>query len=347
MRELGIASVEGIQPWLTRRLGLFLESRGRRLVGWDEILEGAELPANAVVMSWRGVEGALAASRKGHDAVVAAHPTLYFDNRQSAGIDEPPGRLRVVSLEDVYRFEPMPSQLPAEQQRHILGLQANVWTEHIRTEARVGWMTFPRAAAVAELGWSQPEKRDWADFRRRLAAMPERYDALGMPYAKSAFESTATPAATLTKKSGELELCSENIALALEDDAPLEGPRATFAVDIMNPCWLWRGAPTGAAHAIEARVGQVPFNFQIGEDVHKIVFAKPLTPEGELEVHADACDGPLLARLPVAPAVANPATTTLPAVPIPATQGPRDLCLRFAQPRLEPLWVLDSVRLLP
>ena len=345
MRELGIASVEGIQPWLTRRIGRFLESHGRRLVGWDEILEGAGLPASAVVMSWRGVEGALAAAQKGHDAVVAAHPALYFDNRQSADAAQPPGRGLVVSLEDVYRFQPLPAQLPAAQQRHILGLQANLWTEHVRTEERVGWMAFPRAAAVAELGWSRPGRQDWDDFRRRVANMPARYEALRMTYAKSAFDATPVPRAATSRKSQELDLCSANIALWLEDDAPLEGPRAVFLVDIMNPCWIWRAAPLGGVQAIEARVGQVPFNFRIGDDVRKITFAQPLTPEGELEVHADTCEGELLARLPVAPAAASFGTTTLPRAAIPPRHGARDLCFRFAQPRLEPLWVLDSIRL--
>ncbi len=344
MRELGIADVKGIQPWLTRRIAHFVEASGRRLVGWDEILE-PDLPRSAVVMSWRGTRGALAAAAQGHDSVLAVDPTLYFDHLQTSAASEPPGRTSVVSLEDVYRFEPMRPEIPEEARHHVLGLQGNLWAEHIRTEARVGWMAFPRAAAIAELGWTPGARRDWYDFRRRAAALPARYEALGMPYAKSAFEAAAPPSTGASRTSGQLELCSEKIPLALEDDAPLAGPRAIFHVDIMNPCWLFRAARLDGVHAIEARVGQVPFNFQIGEDVNQIHFPRPRSPEGELEVRRDNCEGTVLARIPLEPAARSEAVTTLPPEAIAPQSGTHDLCLRFAQPGLDPLWVIDSVHL--
>ena len=344
MRELGIADVKGIQHWLTLRMARYLEASGRRLVGWDDIL-GPDLPRSAVVMSWRGTRGALAAAAQGHDSVLAVDPTLYFDHLQTNSPSEPPGRASVISLEDVYRFEPMRPEIPEESRHHVLGLQGNLWTEHIRTEARVGWMAFPRAAAVAELGWTPAARRDWYDFRRRLAAMPARYEALGMTYAKTAFAPPAPPAAGMLRTSRELELCSDKIPLSLEDDAPLEGPRARFHVDIMNPCWLFRAAHLDGVRAIEARVGQVPFNFQIGDDVNQIHFPRPRTLEGELEVRRDNCGGTLLARIPLEPAARSEAVTTLPPEAIPEQTGIHDLCLRFAQPGLDPLWVIDSVRL--
>jgi len=344
MRELGIADAGQIQHWLTRRMARLLQAHGRRLVGWDEIVE-PELPASAVVMSWRGTAGALAAAARGHDSVLAVDPTLYFDHRQTASAREPPGRASVVSLADVYAFDPLPPQIPESQRAHVLGLQGNLWTEHVRTERRAGWMAFPRAAAIAELGWSPAAAHDWSDFRRRVAAMPALYEALGMAYAKTAFE-PAPPAPTgPVRTSRELETCSEKIALLLEDDAPLHGPRATFLVDILDPCWIFRGAALDGVRAIEARVGQVPFNFQIGDDAGKIHFPRPRTPEGELEVRIDRCDGELLARIPLAPAAGSDAVSTLPPARIAPRAGRHDLCLRFAQPGLDPLWVLDSVRL--
>jgi len=339
LRELGIDAAHA-QSYFTQRVGRFLESRGRRLVGWDEILEPGLTPG-AVVMSWRGVDGAVAAAAKGHDTVVAAHPTLYFDNRQGASPEEPPGRGRIVSLEDVYRFEPLPSAIVGEAARHVLGIQANVWTEHIRTEARVAWMTFPRAAAVAELGWSQPARRDWDDFRRRLSVLEARYASVGLVAAHG----FAARAPGLTRKSQEMRLCSEDIALSLEDDAPLAGPRAVFLMDVQNPCWIFPQAPLDRARALVASVGQVPFNFQIGDDVKKIRFPRPQTPEGELEVRVDSCEGELIARIPLASAAANPAVTTLPPAPIAARPGSHDLCLRFAQPALEPMWAIESLRI--
>jgi len=186
MRDLGISDPAGLQAYFTQRIGRYLKSKGRRLVGWDEILEPG-LDQDAIVMSWRGVAGALAATARGHDSVLSPHPLLYLDNRQGTGSDEPPGRLHTVRLEDIYRFDPLPAALTADQRRHLLGIQGNIWTEHIRTEERVGWMTFPRAAAIAELGWSAPARRDWKDFLSRVPNLLQRYQAFAIPHADSAF----------------------------------------------------------------------------------------------------------------------------------------------------------------
>jgi len=117
-----------------------------------------------------------------------------------------------------------------------------------------------------------------------------------------------------------------------------------FAMDLMGPCWTWTAAPLDGVTRIVARVGQVPFNFQIGDEVRKIHFAAPRTPDGELEVHADRCDGEVVARLPLAPAAKSDTVTALSAT-MPAMNGARDLCFRFAQPALQPLWALDRVEL--
>ncbi|QJR16740.1 family 20 glycosylhydrolase [Usitatibacter palustris] len=420
MKELGISEPAGLQTYFTQRIGKFLAAKGRRLVGWDEILTPG-MPQDAVVMSWRGIEGALEAASKGHDAILSPWPTLYFDNRQGAGADEPPGRGNTQTLETVYRFEPMPPTIKPEQRHHVLGLQGNLWSEHIRTEPRMAHMAFPRAAAIAELGWSQPERRDWKDFLRRLPDQFARYENVGLPYADSAFAVRATvtqfaavprrtaraqvelatqvgqgeirytidgkdptvksplyraplsvvpkgelraaafsgatrlsrprvfalaPEFAMRRKSQDLKLCTENISLSLEDDAPLNGERAAFLVDVQNPCWIYPAVDLDTVASIEAAVGQIPFNFQIGEAVKKITFPKPTTPEGELEVRIDSCTGDVIARLPVLPASASQGVTTLPTARISAS-GRHDLCLRFAQPALEPVWVIDSIRLVP
>jgi hexosaminidase len=346
MRALGIQDPAELQPYFTQRLERFLEAHGRRLVGWDEILEPG-LGSTAVVMSWRGTDGALHAARKGHDTVVAAHPTLYFDHRQGTTRDEPPGRVKVVSLRDVYLFDPMPAGLDREEARHVLGIQGNVWTEHIRTEERASIMAFPRAAAIAERGWSSTA--DWMDFRARMGHMLSLYPALGLAEAarlESLRQDVPPSPPALKRTSAELALCSDHIAIALEDDAPREGPRAILSMDIQNPCWLWRAAPLERARAIRARVGQVPFNFQIGDEVKKISFPVPATPEGELQVRRGSCDGELLAAMPLRPAQGRHATTDLPAAPLPRMESPGDLCLRFAQRGVDPLWAIDEVELM-
>jgi hexosaminidase len=187
MRELGVGNETELQSYFVKRIEAFLREHGRRLIGWDEILEGGIAP-EATVMSWRGIDGAIEAARLGHDAVLSPWPVLYFDNRQSGLASEPPGRGSVVSLEDVYRFDPMPQPLAHAGEEHVLGLQANLWSEHIRTEERLAYMAFPRAAAVAEVAWSQPERLDWTHFAHRLADQFDRYRLLGIPFATSAFD---------------------------------------------------------------------------------------------------------------------------------------------------------------
>lgn len=179
IKELGLKDEHELQSWFIQRVGKTLEKRGRRLIGWDEILEGGLAP-NATVMSWRGIDGAIAAAKAGHGTVLSPHPTLYLDNRQSASPEEPTGRGKVVSLKDVYAFDPAPAQLTEDQRRQILGVQANVWTEHMQTDARMQAMAFPRAVALAERGWSPEGAADWDDFARRLPADMARLKVLGV-----------------------------------------------------------------------------------------------------------------------------------------------------------------------
>lgn len=138
-------------------------------------------------MSWRGTQGAIEAARTGHDVVLAPAPALYFDHVQSDGDDETPGRLPVMDLQSVYAFEPMPAELTAEQATHVLGAQANLWTEHLRTSERVQRAAFPRAAALAEVLWTPAARRDWNDFLPRLVPMLARYRDAGFAAADSAF----------------------------------------------------------------------------------------------------------------------------------------------------------------
>jgi hexosaminidase len=341
MRELGLRDEAALQGWFVQRIGRFLESNGRRLVGWDEILEGG-IATGATVMSWRGVDGARTAAQAGHDAVLAAWPLLYFDNRQGNAVSEPPGRGRVVTLRDVYEFDTRVSGLSDEQHRHLIGVQGNVWTEHVRTEERVAWMTWPRAAAVAELGWTAPARRDYDDFYARLAPAMRWYRVLGLRAATTGLEVPPAPAPDI-RRSQELELCSDKLVLNLEDDAPVTGPRARFLVDIMNPCWTWRGVDLSRGATLIADVGQFPFNFQIGKDREAIRLRPPATPSGELEVRIDTCDGSIAASMPLAPALDRDAVTRLPPVTLPSLPGLHTLCFTFTGRDLDPMWALDRV----
>ena len=339
MRELGVKDEHALQSYFVQRMEKYLSAHGRRLIGWDEILEGG-LPPNASVMSWRGIEGAITAAAANHDAVLSPAPTLYLDNRPLDWAR--PGRGPVVSLEDVYRFDPAPAALTEAQRAHILGVQANLWTEHVRTEDRAEYMFFPRAAAIAEVGWSPATQIDWQSFSARMTAQLDRYQSLGIGYARMPETVAERPG---HRTSYELESCTKKILLSLEDDAPVQGDRAVFLVDIMNPCWIYRAADLSGIGGIAAAVGQVPFNYQIGDDIEKIALRRPQTPAGELEVRIDSCEGEKIATLSLAPAVKNYAVTELPAATIAKRAGPHDLCFMFTQAALDPLWVLDAVQL--
>jgi hexosaminidase len=343
IHELGLPNEEALQGYFTARLGAYLARHGRRQIGWDEILDGG-VPPDAAVMSWRGVAGAITAAAHGHDTVLSPAPILYLDNRQGSTPAEPPGRGTVITLEDVYRFDPLPGPL-AHEQSHVLGVQANLWTEHVRTEADAAYMTWPRAAALAEVAWSPAARIDWDSFEARLAAEFGRYRTAGIRYSGAVFAPPRTVGPYERHFSQDLKTCSNKLVLNLEDDAPLEGARAVFLVDIMDPCWILAPSDLTGATSITAAVGQVPFNFQIGKDLEAIHLNAPGTPAGELEVRLDRCDGAPAAVLPLAPAAGNDAVTELPAASLPPLAGTHSLCFRFAQRTLDPLWTIDWVQL--
>ncbi|MHA5049831.1 beta-N-acetylhexosaminidase [Streptomyces sp. SD15] len=184
IKELGLADEDALQSWFIRHFDNWLSARGRRLIGWDEILEGG-LAEGAAVSSWRGYQGGITAARAGHDVVMCPEQHVYLDHRQDAGADEPVPIGYVRTLEDVYRFEPVPPQLTEAEARHVLGTQANVWTEVMEDPARVDYQMFPRLAAFAEVAWSAlpaPAERDFADFEQRMTVHYGRLDALGVAY---------------------------------------------------------------------------------------------------------------------------------------------------------------------
>ncbi|MFF3322022.1 beta-N-acetylhexosaminidase [Streptomyces sp. NPDC002889] len=184
IKELGLADEDELQSWFVRHFDRWLTDRGRRLIGWDEILQGGLAPG-AAVSSWRGYGGGIAAAAAGHDVVMCPEQHVYLDHRQAVGDDEPMPIGHVRTLEDVFRFEPVPPSLSPEAAAHVLGTQANVWTEVMQDPSRVDYQVFPRLAAFAEVAWSAlpaPAERDFADFERRMAVHYARLDALGVDY---------------------------------------------------------------------------------------------------------------------------------------------------------------------
>ncbi|HEX9437126.1 MAG TPA: beta-N-acetylhexosaminidase [Candidatus Limnocylindria bacterium] len=183
MRREGLRDEDHLQSWSIGRAGKLIEGLGRKMIGWDEILEGGLAP-HATVMSWRGTEGGIAAARMGHDVVMSPEGDLYFDHYQGDPASEPLAHGGVTELEDVYRHEPVPAELSAAEAGRVLGPQACVWTEFIATPEHVEYMAYPRALALAEIGWSGPE-RDLAHFRARLERESAWLDARRVAYSRS------------------------------------------------------------------------------------------------------------------------------------------------------------------
>ncbi len=181
MKELGIQTGPQLESYIIHRMDRFLTSKGRRLVGWDEILEGGLAPG-ATVMSWRGTSGGIRAAQAGHDVVMAPTDHTYLDYYQSKNPEEPPAIHYYLDLETVYRYEPIPAELTAEQARHILGVQGQLWGEYISSTYHREYMAYPRLAALAEVAWSPQARDSFAAFRNRLKVQQQRWRAMGVNY---------------------------------------------------------------------------------------------------------------------------------------------------------------------
>ncbi len=196
IKELGLSDKDGhsaehfLQSYVTARVEEFLNEHGRKIIGWDEILEG-ELAPNATVMSWRGMEGGIQAAKMGHDVIMTPTTYSYFDYYQAQNIDEEPfGIGGYLPLEQVYSFEPAPDILSEEEKGHILGPQANLWTEYIKEPEHVEYMILPRLAAMSEVQWMDANKKDYEEFLERLPRLISHYNKLDYTYATHVFDVT-------------------------------------------------------------------------------------------------------------------------------------------------------------
>ena len=186
----GHSAEERLQSYIITHASNYLKSLGRNTIGWDEILEGG-LAEGATVMSWRGESGGIAAAKQHHDVVMTPNSYLYFDYYQSLDkANEPLAIGGYLPLETVYSYEPMPKELTADEARHIIGVQANIWTEYMPTFKQMQYMALPRLAALSEVQWSQPALKDYTSFTNRLIEFTHLYDRLGYNYAKHLYNVT-------------------------------------------------------------------------------------------------------------------------------------------------------------
>jgi hexosaminidase len=180
MHDEKLTDTAQLQSWFLKRVEKFVNSKGKRVIGWDEILEGGLAP-NAAVMSWRGTQGGREAASAGHDVVMCPNESLYLDHYQ-AQAGEPLAIGGFTPLEEVYQYEPVPEGLTKSQSAHVLGAQGNLWTEYVPNAAHAEYMLWPRACAVAELCWTPREKKDLADFQRRMEVHKKRLGLMGVHY---------------------------------------------------------------------------------------------------------------------------------------------------------------------
>ncbi len=398
MAALGVPDTKALQGYFTARMGRFLEAHGRRLIGWDEILEGGP-PQSATITSWRTIESANEAAEKGHDVVLSPSPQLYLDHCQREREGEPTCRGGAITLRDIYAFDPVPSGALTQ---HLIGMQANIWTEHLPTADAVSYAAFPRLAAFAEIAWSPQNMHHWPDFVTRLPAQFARYNALGIVHSNAAFavDVAAVPSSTgatvtlssqtgfgaihytrdgsppmltspvfdkpfetalpavitgatfdsdrvisaparerlnaaslLRRNSYTLEQCAKDILLAQRGKSG-----AVMMVNVMNPCWLYRGLDMTAIRGFDIAITTLPFNFQIGADIQKIPLDPKASRFGQLEIHDGDCKGERLAVVSLSPKSAYLH------IPMKPRAGLHDLCFAFARRKVDPLWAVDWVQ---
>lgn len=249
MKVEGLKDEHELQSYFIQRMERFVNSKGRKIIGWDEILEGGLAP-NAAVMSWRGTEGGVAAAQSGHYAVMTPGDHCYFDHYQGDPANEPLAIGGYTTVQKVYSYEPVPAELKGEEAKYILGAQANLWTEYILTPEHVEYMMLPRMLALAEVTWSPKELRNEADFLQRLFAEFPRLEALGADPATSIMAATITPSQGLEPGTIRITLKSAMPGPITYDSRPVQKE---------IPSTPSGDASAGSAPAIDALPYESPF----------------------------------------------------------------------------------------
>ncbi|WP_432221626.1 beta-N-acetylhexosaminidase [Flavobacterium sp. TMP13] len=190
MKENNLANEHELQSYFIQRIEKHLSTKGKKIIGWDEILEGGLAP-NATVMSWRGEKGGIEAAKQQHNVIMTPGTHCYFDKYQVDKEDQSKEPIAIggfISVEKVYSYDPVPNVLTDDEKKYILGAQGNVWTEYIKTTSQIEYMILPRMTALSEVVWTPKEQKNWVDFKSRLNKMKDRYEVLDLNYAKHVFK---------------------------------------------------------------------------------------------------------------------------------------------------------------
>lgn len=252
----GLKDEHELQSYFIKRIEKFLLTKNKNIIGWDEIMEGGLAP-NAAVMSWRGIKGGIAAAKEHHNVVMSPTDFLYLDYYQGDPSLEPKAIGGMLPLEKVYRYEPTPAELTPQEAKYIIGTQGNVWSEYIHSPEKVEYMTFPRAAALAEVAWTSANLKSWDGFKKRMEDQYLRYEAMGLNYSRSAynvlFEMKSDPQTqqvTVTLKTGYHEPL---VYYSVDGTEPtLESLKYTTPFKIIDPAVI-----KAAAFRDGKRIGEV------------------------------------------------------------------------------------------
>jgi len=223
IKKEGLHDEAELQSWFVRQIERFLNSKGRKLIGWDEILQGGLAP-EATVMSWQGFEGGIAAARSGHDAVMTPSSYCYFNVYQGDPASEPTSFRGLLTLKKVYSFEPVPATLNTDEARHIIGAQGCLWTEYVTDGDKAEHMLLPRLTALSEVVWTPAEKRSWDDFSLRLRNMMDRFDIMKLNYSKGSFH---------VDMSASYDEASDRVMLEMTSEQP--SPEIRYTTDGTEP----------------------------------------------------------------------------------------------------------------
>ncbi|QIH31990.1 family 20 glycosylhydrolase [Sphingobacterium sp. DR205] len=210
MQKEGLKSVDELQSYAIKQMDLYLQSKGRKLIGWDEILQGG-LTEGATVMSWRGEDGGINAANAGHDVIMTPGSHLYFDSYQTDPRTQPEAIGGYLTLDKVYSYDPIPNAIQADKAKHILGAQANIWTEYVPTTEHVEYMVFPRALALSEVNWTAKDTKSWADFQRRLQSHYKLLQELNLNYYRPSFNVAYTASYNAIKNNNKITLTTEQL----------------------------------------------------------------------------------------------------------------------------------------
>ncbi|MFH1198426.1 MAG: family 20 glycosylhydrolase [bacterium] len=210
IKDEGLKDEKELQSYFIKRIEKFVKSKGKKIIGWDEILEGG-LPPDATVMSWRGMQGGIDAATQGYDVIMTPVSHCYFDYYQADPEFQPKAIGGFTSLKKVYLFEPTPSELTEQQAKHILGAQANLWSEFIPTGSHAEYMVLPRMIALSEVNWSRKDSRDWIDFRTRLEEHFKKLSARGINYSTGSYKVNVKTTFENESKSMKVELDTEQV----------------------------------------------------------------------------------------------------------------------------------------